>query len=310
MVTRSSKKKNFSKTTRKRIIQAHAGMESKYNNEVRLRKETEEALAREKEQVEKLKLQMVNLKIKHEDMCIKAEEFESKHNNEVKLRKETEEALAREKEEVKKVKLQLVNLKIKHEDMCIKAEKFESKYNIELIFTKSLLKEQLELKILKGLVESCNKKAKIRCEKRGTMLSDAIREEKDNAINLVHEIMCVKGFKSKDKSEPILTKALLKEKQEHADAMRKERDNAIKLVNETTTRKQEIMKDPQLTSNGYTYEAEAIKRWLNNGHDTSPMTNLKLSHIVTSILSLTELSGQLFRSWFDSSCFLNRFSLS
>lgn len=38
------------------------------------------------------------------------------------------------------------------------------------------------------------------------------------------------------------------------------------------------MRDPQIAADGYTYEAEAIKGWLDSGHDRSPMTNLKLSH--------------------------------
>ncbi|XP_017697851.2 U-box domain-containing protein 33-like [Phoenix dactylifera] len=40
----------------------------------------------------------------------------------------------------------------------------------------------------------------------------------------------------------------------------------------------EIMKDPHIAADGFTYEAEAIKGWLDSGHDTSPMTNLKLPH--------------------------------
>ncbi|KAL2892228.1 U-box domain-containing protein 33 [Bienertia sinuspersici] len=40
---------------------------------------------------------------------------------------------------------------------------------------------------------------------------------------------------------------------------------------------QEIMEDPQIASDGFTYEAEAIRRWLDSGQDTSPMTNVKLS---------------------------------
>ncbi|PAN09032.1 hypothetical protein PAHAL_1G453400 [Panicum hallii] len=38
----------------------------------------------------------------------------------------------------------------------------------------------------------------------------------------------------------------------------------------------EVMRDPQIAGDGFTYEAEAIKEWLGSGHDTSPMTNLKL----------------------------------
>ncbi|XP_010053711.2 U-box domain-containing protein 33 [Eucalyptus grandis] len=39
----------------------------------------------------------------------------------------------------------------------------------------------------------------------------------------------------------------------------------------------EIMQDPHVAADGFTYEAEAIRIWL-SGHDTSPMTNLQLSN--------------------------------
>lgn len=41
---------------------------------------------------------------------------------------------------------------------------------------------------------------------------------------------------------------------------------------------QEVMKDPQIAADGFTYEADAINGWLNSSHVTSPMTNLKLDH--------------------------------
>ncbi|KAJ1687365.1 hypothetical protein LUZ63_018755 [Rhynchospora breviuscula] len=41
---------------------------------------------------------------------------------------------------------------------------------------------------------------------------------------------------------------------------------------------QEVMKDPHVAADGYTYEAAAINGWLDSGHDTSPMTNLPLLH--------------------------------
>lgn len=41
---------------------------------------------------------------------------------------------------------------------------------------------------------------------------------------------------------------------------------------------QEVMKDPYIAADGFTYEADAIKGWLNSGHKTSPMTNLQLDH--------------------------------
>ncbi|KAI3458134.1 hypothetical protein Pfo_014797 [Paulownia fortunei] len=41
---------------------------------------------------------------------------------------------------------------------------------------------------------------------------------------------------------------------------------------------QEVMKDPHVAADGFTYEADAIKGWFNSGHKTSPMTNLKLDN--------------------------------
>ncbi|XP_058109693.1 U-box domain-containing protein 33-like [Magnolia sinica] len=41
----------------------------------------------------------------------------------------------------------------------------------------------------------------------------------------------------------------------------------------------EIMHDPQVAADGFTYEGEALRGWLENGRETSPMTNLKLSHL-------------------------------
>lgn len=41
---------------------------------------------------------------------------------------------------------------------------------------------------------------------------------------------------------------------------------------------QEVMQDPVVAADGFTYEAEAIKGWLDSGHETSPMTDDKLGH--------------------------------
>ncbi|KAH9604115.1 hypothetical protein KSS87_010455 [Heliosperma pusillum] len=42
---------------------------------------------------------------------------------------------------------------------------------------------------------------------------------------------------------------------------------------------QEIMEDPHIASDGFTYELEAIRGWLNSGHDSSPMTNMTLANL-------------------------------
>ncbi|KAK8459424.1 hypothetical protein SEVIR_2G140900v4 [Setaria viridis] len=41
---------------------------------------------------------------------------------------------------------------------------------------------------------------------------------------------------------------------------------------------QDVMRDPLIAADGFTYEAEAIREWLDSGHGTSPMTNLELPH--------------------------------
>ncbi|XP_022757361.1 U-box domain-containing protein 33-like isoform X2 [Durio zibethinus] len=41
---------------------------------------------------------------------------------------------------------------------------------------------------------------------------------------------------------------------------------------------QEVMRDPHVAADGFTYEAEALRGWFDSGHDTSPMTNSKLAH--------------------------------
>lgn len=41
---------------------------------------------------------------------------------------------------------------------------------------------------------------------------------------------------------------------------------------------QEVMREPHVAADGFTYEAEAIRGWLDSGHEKSPVTNLKLEH--------------------------------
>ncbi|XP_047075349.1 U-box domain-containing protein 70-like isoform X2 [Lolium rigidum] len=41
---------------------------------------------------------------------------------------------------------------------------------------------------------------------------------------------------------------------------------------------QDVMNDPHIAADGFTYEGDLIRSWLNTGSDTSPMTNLPLEH--------------------------------
>lgn len=42
---------------------------------------------------------------------------------------------------------------------------------------------------------------------------------------------------------------------------------------------QEIMQNPHVAADGFTYEADAIRCWFSSGHNTSPMTNLRLANL-------------------------------
>ncbi|PPD73627.1 hypothetical protein GOBAR_DD29440 [Gossypium barbadense] len=59
---------------------------------------------------------------------------------------------------------------------------------------------------------------------------------------------------------------------------------AIKMLNSVNGMSQEdfqakeVMKNPHVAADGFSYELEAIEEWLKMGHDTSPMTNLCLKH--------------------------------
>ncbi|XP_044469890.1 putative U-box domain-containing protein 50 isoform X2 [Mangifera indica] len=53
---------------------------------------------------------------------------------------------------------------------------------------------------------------------------------------------------------------------------------------------QEVMKNPHVAADGFSYELEAMEEWLGTGHDTSPMTNLRLDHkFLTPNLTLRSL---------------------
>lgn len=57
---------------------------------------------------------------------------------------------------------------------------------------------------------------------------------------------------------------------------------------------QEVMKNPHLAADGFSYEFEAIHEWLRTGHDTSPMTNLRLKH---KLLTPNHTLRSLIQDW-------------
>ncbi|CAH2043333.1 unnamed protein product [Thlaspi arvense] len=57
---------------------------------------------------------------------------------------------------------------------------------------------------------------------------------------------------------------------------------------------QEVMKNPHVAADGFSYELEAIEEWLSMGHDTSPMTNLRLDY---QILTPNHTLRSLIQDW-------------
>ncbi|ESQ31308.1 hypothetical protein EUTSA_v10003671mg [Eutrema salsugineum] len=57
---------------------------------------------------------------------------------------------------------------------------------------------------------------------------------------------------------------------------------------------QEVMKNPHVAADGFSYELEAIEEWLGMGHDTSPMTNLRLDY---QILTPNHTLRSLIQDW-------------
>ncbi|KAK9130024.1 hypothetical protein Sjap_010511 [Stephania japonica] len=53
---------------------------------------------------------------------------------------------------------------------------------------------------------------------------------------------------------------------------------------------QEVMENPHMAADGFSYELKAIEEWLGTGNERSPMTNLKLKHkVLTPNLTLRSL---------------------
>ncbi|XP_050381498.1 putative U-box domain-containing protein 50 isoform X2 [Argentina anserina] len=57
---------------------------------------------------------------------------------------------------------------------------------------------------------------------------------------------------------------------------------------------QEVMKNPHVAADGFSYELETIEEWLGMGHDTSPMTNLRLKH---TLLTPNHTLRSLIQDW-------------
>ncbi|KAJ0254925.1 U box domain-containing protein [Hirschfeldia incana] len=61
---------------------------------------------------------------------------------------------------------------------------------------------------------------------------------------------------------------------------------------------QDVMEDPHVAADGFTYEGEAISSWFERGHETSPMTNKRLPH--TSLVPNLALRSTI-QEWLQAS---------
>ncbi|KAF5749734.1 putative U-box domain-containing protein kinase family protein [Tripterygium wilfordii] len=57
---------------------------------------------------------------------------------------------------------------------------------------------------------------------------------------------------------------------------------------------QEVMKNPHVAADGFSYELESMEEWLRMGRDTSPMTNLRLKH---KLLTPNHTLRSLIQDW-------------
>ncbi|CAE5960284.1 unnamed protein product [Arabidopsis arenosa] len=234
------------KITETSIIQA-IELENKYNDkfEVKLR-EGEDALARKKEEVEMMERLLESYKEEQGKLQLQVKALEHKHEAELQLMKETEIALA-----------------IERDYMRWKAEYFESEYNDELARRREDVKalEGLKQLLETVIIEKKNLNSQVITWQDKYDQESIIRKKTEDSLSTKKlALKIVKGFVESYKQE--------------TDAMRQEKDNALKTAQET-----DVMEDPHMAADGFTYELVAIKKWISTGHKTSPMTNLKLSHL-------------------------------
>ena len=50
---------------------------------------------------------------------------------------------------------------------------------------------------------------------------------------------------------------------------------------------EEVMREPRVAADGFTYGDGALREWLHDGHETSPVTKLQILSLPTITLSLT-----------------------
>ncbi|AAF02844.1 Hypothetical protein [Arabidopsis thaliana] len=209
-------------------------LEGNYNEEVKLRKEAEDALAMKKEDVEMMEQLLESYKEEQGKLQLQAKALEHKLEAELRHRKETETLLAIERDRIEKVKIQLETVENEIDNTRLKAEEFERKYEGEMILRReseiALEKEKKELEEVKLKLETY--------EREQENLSSEVRTwqdkyEQESSLRKLSEYAL-----SREQEELQIVKGLLEFYNGEADAMREERDKALKTAKEQMEKRQ------------------------------------------------------------------------
>ncbi|XP_020869666.1 putative U-box domain-containing protein 55 isoform X2 [Arabidopsis lyrata subsp. lyrata] len=279
--------------------------ETMYNEEAKLRKEGKEALTKQRKMVEKTKQE-------RDDALIIILNGRKLYNEELRRRVEAEEMLGKEKEEHERTKKEIEEVRAIVQDGTLYNEQLRQRKEME----ESMKRQEEELEktkkekeeacmISKNLMQLYEDEVRQRKEteelvKRRREELEKVKKEKEEACSVGQNFMRLYEEEARRR----------KGTEEELSKVAAEKDAAssvcseILLLLQSYTRRhgipsgfsdedsvtrqppsyficpisQEVMREPRVAADGFTYEAESLKEWLGNGHETSPMTNLRLAH--------------------------------
>ncbi|WZZ66799.1 hypothetical protein YC2023_078169 [Brassica napus] len=197
------------------------------------------------------------------DAIKRAKESENRYLNELKRRKETEKALKEAKEELEKMRSES-ETRIAESSMVIRELQGDHCVLMEVLRRLGDEREELKIKL--------SKLSKLRSKREGEEVSPSRDPE------LPQYFLC-----------PITQ--VKKHWKINENYIRESLQKFILCL-------QDVMEDPQVAADGFTYEGEAIRCWLDSGHETSPMTNKRLIH--TSLVPNLALRSAI-QEWLQDS---------
>ncbi|XP_010556543.1 PREDICTED: putative U-box domain-containing protein 55 isoform X1 [Tarenaya hassleriana] len=282
--------------------------EAMYNEEMKLRKEAREALTKQKKMHEKTKQE-------RDDALVIILNGRKLYNEELRRRVEAEDNLAKENEEHERTKKEIEELRLivqdgmrlYNEQLRQKKETEEATKKQEEELDKTRKEKEEACLISKNLMQLYEEEVRQRKEteemvKRRREEVEKVKKEKEEACSVGQNFMRL--YEEEARRRKAAEEELVKATAETGAAKSVCTDILVLLQNysrrhgsltgvsapeeEVTAHQppsyficpisQEVMREPHVAADGFTYEAEALREWLNNGHETSPMTNLKLTH--------------------------------